>query len=133
LSRQPDHEEVKKIHIKILSEDKKEILTKGLAAMYKVKQALLTDEELIQVCHDDRADEHLEVKRTENLIQRRHNISNLKDQITEYIIRCNSCHRNKIQRDKRYNRVTQLDAPDVPWESVTMNFIMKLLTSKNPA
>jgi len=59
---------VKKIHIKILSEDDKEILTKGLAAMYKVKQALLTDEELIQVCHDGRTSEHLEVKRTENLI-----------------------------------------------------------------
>jgi hypothetical protein len=70
---------VKKIHIKILSEDDKEILTKGLAAMYKMKQAFLTDEELIQVCHNSRADEHLEVKRTENLIQRRHNISDLKD------------------------------------------------------
>jgi len=101
---------VKKIHIKILSEDNKKILTKGLAAMYKMKQTLLTDEELIQVCHDNRADEHLEVKRIEDLIQRRHNISNLKDQITEYIIKCNSCCRNKIQRDKRYDKVTQLDA-----------------------
>jgi len=96
LSRQSDHEGVKKIHIKILSEDNREILTKVLAAMYKVKQALLTNEELIQVCHNDRADEHLKVKRTEDLIQRRHNISDLKDQITEYIVRCNSCHRNKI-------------------------------------
>jgi len=112
LSRQPDHEEVEKIHIKILSEDDKKILTKGLTATYKVKQALLTDEELIQVCHNSRADEHLEVKRTEDLIQRRHNISDLRDQITEYIIRCNSCHRNKIQRDKRYDRVMQLDTSD---------------------
>jgi len=38
---------VKKIHAKILSEDDKEILTKGLAATYKVKQASLTDKELI--------------------------------------------------------------------------------------
>jgi len=38
---------VKKIHIKILSEDNKGILTKGLAAMHKVKQALLMNEELI--------------------------------------------------------------------------------------
>jgi len=59
---------VKKIHAEILSEDDKEILTKGLAAMYKVKQALLTDEELIQVCHNNRADEHLKVKRIKNLI-----------------------------------------------------------------
>jgi len=47
LSRQPDHKEVKKIHIKILSEDDKEILTKGLTATYKVEQTFLTDEELI--------------------------------------------------------------------------------------
>jgi len=47
LSKQPDHKGVKNIHIKILSEDEKKILTKGLAAMYKVKQALLTDKELI--------------------------------------------------------------------------------------
>ncbi len=79
MSRQPDHEEVEKIHAEILSKDDKKTLTKGLAATYKVKQAFLTDEELIQVCHNDRIDEHLEVKRTEDLIQRRHNISNLKD------------------------------------------------------
>jgi len=96
LSRQSDHEGVKKIHAEILSEDNKEILTKGLAATYKVEQTSLTDEELIQVCHNDRADEHLEVKRTEDLVQRRHSISDLRDWITEYIVRCDSCHRNKI-------------------------------------
>jgi len=79
LSKWPDHEGVKKIHIKILSEDNKEILTKNLAAMYKVKQAFLTNEELIQVCHNSKADEHLEVKRIKDLVQRRHNISDLKD------------------------------------------------------
>jgi len=70
---------VKKIHTEILSEDEKKILTKGLAATYKVKQTLLTDKELIQVCYDSRVSEHLEVKRTENLVQRRHNISDLRD------------------------------------------------------
>jgi len=114
LSRQPDHKGVKKIHAKILSEDNKGILTKGLAATYKVKQTPLMNEEMIQVCHNGRANEHLEVKRTEDLIQRRHNISDLKDQITEYIIRCDSCCRNKIQRDKRFDRVTQLDALNAP-------------------
>jgi len=133
LSRWPDHKEVKKIHAEILSEDEKGILTKGLTAMYKVKQAPLTDKELIWVCHNSRVSEHLEVKRTENLIQRRCNISDLKNQITEYIIKCDLCCRNKIQRDKRYNRVTQLNTSNVSWESVTMNFITKLLTSKNSA
>jgi len=100
---------VKKIHAEILSKDDKKILTKGLTAMHKMKQASLTDEELIQVCHNSKISEHLKVKRTENLIQRRHNISNLKDQIIKYIIKCNSCCRNKIQKDKRYDEVTQLN------------------------
>jgi len=38
---------VKKIHIEIVSEDEKRILTKDLAAMYKVKQAFLMNKELI--------------------------------------------------------------------------------------
>jgi len=133
LSRRPDHKGVKKIHTEILSEDDKKILTKGLTAMYKVKQAFLTDEELIQVCHNSRVSEHLEVKRTEDLVQRRCNISDLKNQITEYIVRCDLCCRNKIQRDKRYDEVTQLNAPNALWKSVTMNFITKLLTLKNLA
>jgi len=133
LSKQPDHEEVKKIHTEILSEDKKKILTKGLAAMYKVKQAPLTDKELIWVCHNSRVNEHLEIKRTEDLIWRRHNVSDLKDWIIKYIVRCDSCHRNKIQRDKRYDEITQLDTPDTSWKSITMNFITKLLMSKNSA
>jgi len=38
---------MKKIHTEILSEDDKKILTKDLTATYKVKQALLTNKELI--------------------------------------------------------------------------------------
>jgi len=131
LSRQPNHEEVKKIHVKILSEDNKEILMKGLTATYKIKQAFLTNKELIQVCHNSRVNEHLEVKRTENLIQRRHSISDLKNWITKYIIKCNLYCRNKIQRDKRHDEVTQLNTLKKSWESVTMNFITKLSMSKN--
>ncbi len=133
LSRRPDHEGVEKIHAGILSEDEKGILTKGLATTYKVEQAPLTDEELIRVCHDGRAGGHLGVKRTEDLVRRRRNISDLRNRITEYIARCDSCRRNKIQRNKRYDGVTRLDAPNVPWESVTMDFITKLPTSKDPA
>jgi len=47
LNRHSDHEEVKTIHTEILHEDEKETLTKGLTATYKVKNTLLTDEELI--------------------------------------------------------------------------------------
>jgi len=59
---------VKIIHIEILHKDKKETLMKDLAATFKMKNAFLIDNKLIKVCHDSRADEHLEVKCTEDLV-----------------------------------------------------------------
>jgi len=56
------------IYVKILCKDKKKTLMKGLAAIFKMKNAFLMNNELIKVCHDSRANEHLEVKCTENLV-----------------------------------------------------------------
>jgi len=58
---------VKQVHTEILSEENR-ILMKELAATYRVKNTSLMNDELIQECHDSQAGEHLEVKRTENLI-----------------------------------------------------------------
>jgi len=59
---------VKTIHTEILCKDKKETLMKGLAATYKMKNTFLIDDKLIKVCYDSRADEHLRVKCTEDLV-----------------------------------------------------------------
>ena len=106
LSRWSDHKEVKTIHAEILCKDKKKTLMKDLAVTFKMKNAFLMNDKLIKVCYDSRADEHLKVKCTEDLVWRRCNIDDLHNWITEYIVRCNSCWCNKIQRDKHYNEVT---------------------------
>jgi len=59
---------VKIIHAEILCKDKKETLIKDLAVTFKMKNAFLMNNKLIKVCHDSRADEHLGVKCTENLV-----------------------------------------------------------------
>jgi len=56
------------IYAEILHKDKKEILMKGLAVTFKIKNAFLMNNKLIKICHDSRADEHLEVKCTEDLV-----------------------------------------------------------------
>ncbi len=94
------------IHAEILHKDKKETLMKDLAATFKMKNAFLMNDKLIKVCYNSRADEHLEVKCTEDLVWRRCNIDDLCNWIMKYIVRCDSCWHNKIQRDKHYNRVT---------------------------
>ena len=58
---------MKRVHTEILAEEN-EVLMKELAAMYRVKNASLTDNELIQECHNSQTGEHLEVKRIENLV-----------------------------------------------------------------
>ena len=132
MSRWLDHEKVKWVHTEILFKEN-EILTKKLAATYRVKNASLMNNKLIQKCHDSWADEHLRVKRTENLIWWRCNISDLRNWVTKYIIKCELCWRNKIQRDKQYNKITWIDVLSRSWKSVTMNFITKLSSSKNLA
>ena len=56
------------IYAEILCKDKKKIFMKDLAATFKMKNAFLMNDKLIKVCYDSRADRHLEVKCTEDLI-----------------------------------------------------------------
>jgi len=56
-----------------------EILTKELAATYRVKNTSLINNKLIQKCHHSWADEHLEVKRTENFIWWKCNIDDFRN------------------------------------------------------
>ncbi len=59
---------MKTIYAEILCKDKKETLIKDLATIFKMKNAFLMNDKLIKVCHDSRADRHLEVKCTEDFI-----------------------------------------------------------------
>ena len=68
---------MKTIYAEILHKDKKEILIKNLAATFKIENTFLTDKKFIKVCYNSRADRHLEVKYTEDLVQRRCNIDDL--------------------------------------------------------
>ncbi len=56
------------IYAEILCKDKKKTLIKDLAATFKMKNAFLINDKLIKICYDSRADEHLEVKCTEDLV-----------------------------------------------------------------
>ncbi len=56
------------IYVEILYKDEKETLMKDLAATFKMKNAFLINNELIKICYNSRADEHLEVKCTEDLV-----------------------------------------------------------------
>ena len=56
------------IYAKILYKNKKETLIKDLATIFRVKNTFLIDKELIKICYNNRADEYLKVKYTEDFI-----------------------------------------------------------------
>jgi len=53
---------VKMILAEILCKYKKETFMKDLAAIFKIKNTFLIDKELIKVCYNSWADEHLKVQ-----------------------------------------------------------------------
>ena len=59
---------MKTIYTEILCKDKKKTLIKSLAAIFKVKNTFLIDKKFIKICYNSRADEHLEIKCTEDFI-----------------------------------------------------------------
>ena len=68
-----------------------------------------------------------------DLVQQRCSIVNCREQIIKMITKCNSYWWNRISKDKRYDEIKQLEVLEGSWESVTMNFIVKLSSSKNSA
>jgi hypothetical protein len=66
LSRWFDHEKVKWVYTEIYLKTMK--FLQKLAAMYRVENASLMNDKLIWECYNNRTDEHLEVKWTENLV-----------------------------------------------------------------
>ena len=133
LSWQPDHEGVEKIHQEILQENAEEVLTKDLAATFHVELSWWSDEKIIKKCHESRTAEHFEVKQTENLVWWRCSIVNCREWITEMITKCDSYWWNRISRDKKYDEIKQLEVSKSSWESVMMNFIVKLSPLKDSA
>ncbi len=56
------------IYIEILCKDKKEIFIKSLVAMFKMKNIFLINEKFIKIYYNNKANEHLEVKCTEDFV-----------------------------------------------------------------
>ena len=50
----------------------------------------------------------------------------------KYIAKCTQCQRNKHSTYNKYGKMQVIRLFDVPWEEITMDFIIKLLKSKDP-
>ena len=51
----------------------------------------------------------------------------------KFICNCEQCAKNKPSRHKLYRQVQQIDLPEALWETIMMDFIVKLPKSTDPA
>ena len=90
-------------------------------------------EEVIQRHHDRPLHRHPRQDKTLEKIQRNYHFDGMKHKVTEFIRNCEQCAKNKPSRHKPYRQAQQMDLPEALWETITMDFVVKLPKSTDSA
>ena len=69
--------------------------------------------------------------KTIELIQQKYTFPKMRKAVKKYIWKCITCAKNKPARHKPYGEQQQIEAPQQAWQGITMDFIIKLLPSKD--
>ena len=70
--------------------------------------------------------------KTLKLLGRNYNLSNIRNYMKTYIVTYNVCTRAKVLHHKVFSLLQLLLIPDRVWESVSTDFIVKLLLLRDP-
>jgi hypothetical protein len=89
--------------------------------------------EIIRKYHDGPLQGHPGIGKTIKEIQRNYVFPNMKEEVSNYISKCQQCNQNKASRQKKMGEIQMIPAPTEPWEEVTMDFITKSPKSEDPA
>lgn len=90
-------------------------------------------EEAIQMIHESPLHGHPGIKNTMNKFRQSYDCDNLKKHAENVVKKCEVCAKTKARRHKPYGLLQPLPVAKRPWESITMDFIVKLPKSKDPA
>ena len=87
---------------------------------------------MIKDNHEARAHGHQGVDRTMHRISRHYYFEKMKQTVKAVIGNCATCSKGRIKRHKPYGLLQPNEAPQRPWEQVSMDFITKLPKSTEP-
>ena len=90
-------------------------------------------EEVIRRHYDRPLHRHPGQDKTLEKIQRNYCFDRMKCKVTEFICNCEQCVKNKPSRHKPYRQAQQMDLPEALWETIMMDFVVKLPKSTDPA
>ena len=102
--------------------------TKG----FKVVIPRKLQEEFIKEIHCAPAHGHPGIDKTIERITRNYHISGIRRKVERVVQNCQECQKNKVKRHRPYGLLQPLNPAERAWESISMDFIVKLPTSKEP-
>eukprot|EP00983_Pelagomonas_calceolata_P001983 66871-Pelagomonas_calceolata.AAC.1 len=84
---------------------------------------------LLSLCHVSLMSGHPGVAKTMHLVARQSYWPGMWSDVADYVRHCESCQRNKASTLKKAGKLQPLSIPGRRWESVSMDFIVKLPNS----
>ena len=84
---------------------------------------------VLQYNHDHILAGHFGQNKTLELLRHGYSWPSLRTDVQQFCKSCVTCMRSKPQRHKHYGSLKQLPIPERPWNSISMDFIEKLLSS----
>lgn len=88
---------------------------------------------VLQQCHDSRSSGHFGFDKTFELLSRSFFWPKMRKFVENYCRSCDTCARSKSVRHKPFGLLRSLPPPSQPWSSISMDFVVKLPISFDPA
>jgi Integrase zinc binding domain/Integrase core domain len=86
---------------------------------------------VLKECHDSLTGAHFGVTKTLKAVEAKFWWPSWRTDVIRFVTTCNSCQRNKPSSTKPAGELKPLDIPENTWESVGMDFIVKLPQTTN--
>lgn len=86
--------------------------------------------DILNQVHNTRVSGHLGNDKTYRLLARTFYFPHMRAFVNTYVQGCETCTRNKTPRHQPYGLLQPLPIPDIPWQSISMDSIVKLPLSK---
>jgi hypothetical protein len=105
------------------------ILYRDLVYVPNVK-ALIN--ELLHEHHNSPMAGHFGIQKTYEAVARSYYMPQLRQEILNFVRTCSTCTRSKSHTHKPFGKLQPIEPPERPWDSLTMDLIVKLPPSKDP-
>lgn len=82
--------------------------------------------QILTHCHDDPAAGHGGIAKTYELVSRSYHWPKIRQFVKKFVLSCDTCQRNKSTHHKPFGLLQPLPVPELPWSSLSMDFIVQL-------